>query len=68
VNATGLRGLDRLQRARDILVECAAKRGNRGISDRFGYGINRVEIAIRRRREAGFNDINTHALKLARDA
>jgi hypothetical protein len=60
-------GFDGIQRPCYVLVEGATQAGDRRILDRLGNGPDRIEIPVGRCREAGFDNIDTHALKLTGD-
>ena len=64
VNAPCPGRLDRIERARDILVEGTAQACHRGILDGFCHRLDGLKIAVRRGREARFNHIHAHPFKL----
>ena len=64
----GLRGLvDRAQRRVDVFLAGAREADHGRPGDGLGDSMHRLEIAGRRSREAGLDDIDAEALELARD-
>ena len=54
--------------ARDVAIVGAGQRADRAVLDRRGDGLDGLEVAVARRGEAGFDDVDLHALQLAGDA
>ena len=63
-----LAALQRLGGARDVAVVGARERAHGRALDRLGDRLHRLEVAVRRRREAGLDDVDLEPLELARDA
>ncbi len=59
--------VDRPQRRVDVFLARPREAQHRGIRQRLGNPPHRLEVARRRRREAGLNYVDVEPLKLARD-
>jgi hypothetical protein len=68
VDARRLAALQRLGGARDVAVVGARERADRRGADRLRDRLHRFEVAVRRRREAGLDDVDLEPLELAGDA
>jgi hypothetical protein len=67
VDARPLRALDRLDRAVDVLLARARQREDDRARDGLGDLAHGLEVALRRRREAGLDHVDAQVLELARD-
>src|SRR5213594_4018059 len=68
VNASGFRVLERIDPALDVAIVGAAQAGHRRLFDHARNRLHRLEIAVRRSREARLDHIDAHALQLPRNA
>src|SRR5882672_8789692 len=68
VNASGFRVLERIDPALDVAIVGAAQPGHRRVLDRARNRLHRLEIAVRRGREARFDHVDAHPLQQPRDA
>jgi len=58
----------RVSAATDVLLVRARQPADRAVFDRAGHRLHRLEIAVARCRETGFDDVDAHALELACNA
>src|SRR5262249_34357541 len=60
--------VERLPGTVDVALRRAGQSGNGGVADALGHLAHRLEIAVRRDGEAGFDDVDTHLLEHRGDA
>jgi hypothetical protein len=68
VDAPGLRSLQGVDAALDVAVVRAAQAAHGRVLDNVGDRAHRLEVAVRRGREAGLDHVDAHALQGTRDA
>jgi len=68
MDAGRLAALEGVGGAADVAIVGARDRAHRRALDRLGDRLHGLEVAVRRRREAGLDDVDLEPLELARDA